>query len=142
MLLSNPIASPLWPRLAVTFVALFGGSFLALLVQARGHLRKLAGSVLFTRWRTWVLIAPIFSVSALAGPLPLAVYAAVLAVVAAREYSQLLALMQRDRALLLVSAAVIPLCAVKLSPLWLALLLPLLASVPALLGQDTDAGPR
>jgi phosphatidate cytidylyltransferase len=142
MLLSNPMASPLWPRLAYTFLGLFGASFLALLVHARGHLRNLSGSELFKRWRTWIVIAGIFSLAALAGPLPLAIYAAALAVVAAHEYSQLVALPGRDTVLLMLSASAIPLCAVKLSPQWLALLLPLLASLPALLAQDIQDGPK
>jgi len=126
----------------MTFAGLFGGSLLALLIHARGQLGQLTGSVLFKRWRTWIVIAPTLSLATLAGPIALAAFAAALAVMASREFGQLLNLPKPDRALLTLMSATIPLCAIELSPLWLALLLPLVASVPALLGQNIQDGPK
>ena len=37
MLLSSPIASPIWPSLGWTFFGLFGGSLIALLISVRGR---------------------------------------------------------------------------------------------------------
>lgn len=142
MLLSNPIASPMWPTLGWTFFGLFGGSLIALLITVRGQGSQLADSVLFQRWRTWIVIAPIFSLAALGGPLTTAGFAAALAVQASREYAALVGLRPVDRAVLICAAIAVPLAALGVPSLLLVVLLPLLASVPALLSQDVEHGPR
>src|SRR5437868_3790956 len=47
MLLSNPLASPYWPTLATAFFSLFGGSFIALLIVARGRWQVMFALPLF-----------------------------------------------------------------------------------------------
>jgi phosphatidate cytidylyltransferase len=143
MLLSNPIASPMWPTLGWTFVGLFGGSLIALLINAHGRWRQLSESVLFRRWRTWIGIAAIFSLAVLSGPLATAAFSAALAVLASREYCLLVELPAADRHLLLCAAVGLPFAALVLASAQLAaglILLPLFASLPALLNQDVRHG--
>jgi phosphatidate cytidylyltransferase len=143
MLLSNPIASPMWPTLGWTFFGLFGGSLLALLVNAHGRWRQLSSSVLFKRWRTWVAIAAIFTLAVLSGPLATAVFAAALAAQACREYSHLVDLSAADRRLLLCAAIGLPFACLILETAQLAaglILIPLVASLPTLLSQDVRHG--
>jgi phosphatidate cytidylyltransferase len=147
MLLSNPLANPLaHPFLAPlgwTLVGLFAGSLMTLLVSVRGQWRMLRASVLFQRWRTWLVIAPLYSLVVLSGPLAVAVFAAALALQASREYARLTAMPAADRIVLLLAAILAPLACLAAPPDRLApamLLLPLLASVPVLLSQDTQQG--
>jgi len=143
MLLSNPLAYPFLPPLGMTLLGLFASSLLALLLTVRGQWQMLSGSVLFERWRTWIVIAPLFSVAVLSGLVPLALLAAALGVQGVREYARLANLEAADRWLLLGLAAGLPLacCVLPLPLLGLGLvLLPLLASLPALLAQDVEHG--
>ena len=138
MLLSDPLASPLLAPLGLTLAGLLGSSLVALRVAVRG---QLSTSSLFVRWRTWLVIAPLFSLIVLAGPLPLAVFAAALAVQGSREYAALAGLTSADRRLLTAAAVVSP-AVCLFAPLGVSalVLLPLLASVPALLSQDAERG--
>ncbi|HLZ26350.1 MAG TPA: phosphatidate cytidylyltransferase [Chloroflexota bacterium] len=143
MLLSNPLAYPLLPSLGLTLVGLFASSLLALVISARGHWHVLVASVLFARWRAWLVIAPIFVAVVLSGVVPLAAFAAVLAVQGSREYARLTDLPSIDRQLLLGISACVPLLAIVaptslLGPALLAV--PLLLSLPVILGQDVERG--
>src|SRR5882672_2563075 len=143
MLFSNPLAYPLLPPLGLTLVGLFAGSLLALLVAVRGRWHRLGTSVLFQRWRVWLVIAPVFVGVVLAGVVPLALFAAALAVQGSREYARLADLPSTDRWLLVCIAACLPLVAV-VAPINLLgpalLVLPLLLSLPILLAQDIERG--
>jgi phosphatidate cytidylyltransferase len=143
MLLSNPLVYPMLPALGLTLVGVFASSLLALSLAARGQWRVLIASVLFQRWRSWLVIAPMFSAAVLSGVLPLAVFAAALAVQGAREYARLTDLSAADRWLLLGISAGLPLMCV-VAPIALLgpglLLLPLLLTLPALLSQDVEHG--
>jgi phosphatidate cytidylyltransferase len=145
MLLSNPLAYPFLPPLGITLVGLFASSLLALLLSVRGQWQLLTASVLFQRWRTWIVIAPLFSLAALSGSLPVAMLAAALGAQGAREYADLHGMPRADRCLLLGAGVAGPLlCSVApagLLGLGL-LLLPLVASLPALLAQDVETGVR
>jgi phosphatidate cytidylyltransferase len=143
MLLSNPILSPMWPTLGWTFFGLFGGSLVALLINAHGRWRLLSESVLFRRWRTWIAIAASFSLAVLSGPLATAVFAAALAALASREYSHLVELPAADRWLLLCAAIGLPFACLILETAQIAavlILIPLVASLPTLLSQDVRHG--
>jgi phosphatidate cytidylyltransferase len=145
MLLSNPLAYPLLPPLGLTLASLFAGSLLALLVSVRGRWQALRASVLFTRWRTWLLVAPVHSLVILAGPLPVALFAMVLAIQGAREYARLADLPRIDRRTLVTAAALVPLACVLLPTRLLglyALLMPIVASLPPLLAGDAQLGLR
>jgi phosphatidate cytidylyltransferase len=143
MLFSNPLAYPMLPPLGVTLVGVFGGSLLALLVAVHGQWRVLVASALFQRWRTWLVIAPVFSGVVLLGVAPLAVFAAALAVQGGREYARLADLSSTDRWLLLGISACLPLVGVVLPTTLLGpglLVLPLVLSLPVLLAQDVERG--
>lgn len=143
MLLSDPLAYPLLRPLGLTLLGVFASSLVALLVVVRGQWRLLGGSVLFQRWRTWIVIAPIFSLAVLAGTVPLALLAAGLGVLGGREYARLAGLPRAERWLLLGLGVALPLVCVAAPPSLLGpglLVLPLLASLPALLAQDVERG--
>lgn len=146
MLLSNPLAHPFLPALGWTLGGIFASSLVALLLSVHGQWQMLSASVLFQRWRTWLLIAPLFSLVVLAGPLTVAIFAAAAAVQGSREYARLAGLPLADRLVLLAGAIGVPLACLLLpsgSPLGLGLLvLPLLASLPALVQQDVEQGVR
>ena len=145
MLLSNPLAYPLLPPLGVTLAGLFAGSLVALLLSVRGRWEALQASVLFTRWRTWLVVAPVYSLVILAGPLPVALFAMALAVQGAREYARLADLPPTDRLFLVTASALVPLACVLLPTRLLglyALLTPIVASLPALVAGDVKLGQR
>jgi phosphatidate cytidylyltransferase len=135
---ANPLTSPLLPRVAFTLGGLLGSSVLALRLFVRP---RLTASSLFVRWRTWLVIAPLFTLVVLAGPLPLALFAAALAVQGSREYATLAGLTGLDRAVLLIASAAAPAACLLVSfgTAWL-LLVPLAASLPSLLTQDVERG--
>jgi len=143
MLLSNPLTHPFLAPLGWTLAGLFTSSLLALLVTVHGHWQMLSASVLFQRWRTWLLIAPLFSVVVLSGPLAVALLAIAAGVQGSREYARLARMTSADGLVLVVGALAAPLAVLVLPAeyLGLALLgLPLGASAPALLGQDAEHG--
>lgn len=124
-MLSNPLASPyLAPVLAVV-LGLLGASFVLLLALARGNLHALAGNSLFRRWRVWAVIAPIYALAVMAGPLALLVLLLALTVQGLREYSALVLLPPTYRRFLLVTG-LLAAPAALLSPDLFAVLLPLL----------------
>jgi phosphatidate cytidylyltransferase len=140
MLLSDPLASPLLPPLGLTLAGLLSSSFLALLVGARGEWQRLRRSTLFVRWRTWLLIAPVFSLVVLAGPLPLAMFTAVLAWQGSSEYAALARLTRSERGVLLGASVALPLTCLVVPLTAGVVLLPLLATLPSLLTQDAERG--
>ena len=116
MLLSNPLAHPFLVPLGWTFAALFGSSLVALLLTVHGHWQVLSASVLFQRWRTWLLIAPLFSLVVLAGPLAIALFAMAAGLQGTREYARLTDLSRGDRAVLFAAAIALPLVALLRHP--------------------------
>ena len=143
MLLSNPLVYPLLPPLGLTLGGLFAGSLLAVLISVRGSWQRLSTSVLFTRWRTWLVVAPVYSLVVLGGPLPVALFAAALATQGAREYARLADLAGVDRLMLVAAAVLVPLACLLVPSHLLVLggvLLPLAASLPALLVGDVQRG--
>lgn len=145
MLLSNPLAYPLLPPLGLTLAGLFAGSLVALLLSVRGRWQRLEASVLFTRWRTWLVVAPVYSLVVLGGPLPVALFAAALAIQGAREYGRLADMPAIDTSTLVAAAVLVPLACLVLPAHLLglcALLLAAAATLPALLAGDVKQGLR
>jgi phosphatidate cytidylyltransferase len=124
-------------------IALASALGLILAVERR-HLRDLWGRVLFVRWRTWVVTAPIFGYAAM-GPKGIAVgFVALLSFQALREYAALTALPNPYRyALYAAGVASAPIAATNLT-LWRAMPPVLLvgATLAPLLMQDVQQGVR
>ena len=95
------------------------------------------------RWFTWAAIAPVAGIPIWLGPGPTAVLAAVIAVIAVREYAALTLLPHRDLVALSLLAVAFPAVAL-LHPSWLALtpLVALATAAVPLLSGDTDQGFR
>ena len=111
--LSNPLANHLLGPLAALLLVLFGLAALALLVLPVGRVvlavlaistpdPTVSSRVLWQRYLTWAIIAPLFVVAALSGPLPLAILCAFLCWQGGREYTGLMKLPARHRAGLIV----------------------------------------
>src|SRR4051812_16509242 len=98
MSISNPALSPLFAPLAASLGGLLLAALGALALVERGRLRQ---SVLFRRWRTWALIAPIYLLGVLGGPLPALLFVGALSFQALREYADLVGLPPLYRRVLL-----------------------------------------
>jgi phosphatidate cytidylyltransferase len=136
----NDLLIPAVQRMSL---ALAGGLG-AILVAERRHLGDLTGRTLFRRWRTWAISAPIFAAAVLWSPWTAAVLVGALSVQALREYATLVGLPRPYRIVLLAAGVGASLISVSAPGVWF--LLPaaamLGATVPAVAGQDVDAGIR
>lgn len=92
MLTSDPFANPLFVPTLRVVVGLLGGILPVLLAAVRFDLRRLRANVLFHRWRVWAIIAPIYGLAVLGGPLTTALLVSILVFQALREYSALVGL--------------------------------------------------
>src|SRR5262249_27354196 len=143
MQLSNPLAHPFLAPLAWTLAGLFASSLMALLLTVRGQWRPRNAAVLFQTRRAGPPVAP---PCLLVGPeraVCVGFVASLFARQGARESAGLTAMPVADRVVLLGCALAMPLVALSLPLQQLAyvlLLLPLAASLPVLLGQDTQRG--
>src|SRR5258708_36142531 len=124
-------------------LALAGG--LGLIVAAeRRHLRQMTRRVLFVRWRTWAITAPLFG-AAVMGPKWLGVtFVALLSLQGMREFAAVVDLPRRHRSGLYgAGLACAPVAAISLTA-WRAMppVLLILATISPLLSQDTRNGVR
>lgn len=121
--------------------SLAGGLGLIALAERR-HLREMTRRTLFLRWRTWAFSAPLFGAAAM-GPLEFAVvFVTALSLQGLREYSALVGLPARYRAVLYVAAVIsVPIAMWSLT-LWRAMppILLILATLAPLLMQDVEDG--
>ena len=116
-------------------VGLLAVSGVAVAVSRSAELRR--------RWVTWALIAPVVGIPIWLGRGPTAVLAAVLAVLAVREFGPLAHLPAPDRSLLYVLAVAYPVAAwLRPGLMTLAPLVALACAAPALLAGDTVDGIR
>jgi phosphatidate cytidylyltransferase len=141
---ANPLQHPLFAPTAVTLGGLFLVSLLGILIAARGDPQKAVMGSLFRRWRTWAVIAPIYVLAVLAGPLTTLALALGLAVQGVREYANLVELPPLyHRVLIGMTIATLPTAVVSLE-LYLAVtpLLLVIATLQPLLTQDVKAGAR
>src|SRR5439155_15571159 len=92
------------------------GALVAILAAERNHLRELGRRVLFVRWRTWAITAPIFGFAAM-GPAGAAVaLIAALSFQGMREYSALVGLPRPYRTALYVAGiASVPIAALNMT---------------------------
>ncbi len=113
-LLTNPLTNTLALPLGILLLVMFGGAALLLEVA---HLRRVAllhrggalparatpEKVLWQRYLTWAIIAPLFVGAALAGPLAVAALCAYLCWQGAQEYAALTGLTPAQRWLLILA---------------------------------------
>lgn len=121
--------------------SLAGGLGLIALAERR-HLHELTRRTLFLRWRTWAFSAPLFGAAAM-GPLEFAVvFVTALSLQGLREYSALVGLPSRYRAVLYVAAVISAPIAVWSLTLWRAMppIMLILATLAPLLMQDVEDG--
>ena len=121
--------------------SLAGGLGLIALAERR-HLHDLTRRTLFLRWRTWAFSAPLFGAAAM-GPLAFAVvFVTALSLQGLREYSALVGLPSRYRAVLYVAAVISVPVAIWSLTLWRAMppILLILATLAPLLMQDVEDG--
>jgi phosphatidate cytidylyltransferase len=124
-------------------LALVGGLGLVVVAERR-HLRDLTRRVLFVRWRTWAITAPLFG-AAVMGPRSLAVaFVSALSFQGMREYAHLVDLPRPYRgALYAAGLASAPIAAWSLT-VWRGMppVLLVAATLPPLLTQDVKNGVR
>src|SRR4051794_11606792 len=92
MLISNPFSSPLFLPTFVTVGTMLGATLVVLLIIARFDLGRLQSSVLFRRWRVWLVIAPVYGLCILGGPAPTLALLSLLVLQGLREYARLVGL--------------------------------------------------
>jgi phosphatidate cytidylyltransferase len=110
MLISNPLASPYWWPLLTVLSSVLAGSF-ALLAPAGLRAGALGRRLLLRRWGVWAAIAPVFVLTLLGGPLPLALVLALVIGQGLREYARLVHLPRGWAAALAGAGALTPLVA-------------------------------
>src|SRR5687768_4534635 len=98
MWLFSPAVSPAFGPTAASLAALLLAALGALVAVERGRLRQ---SVLLRRWVSWAIIAPLYLVGVLSGPLAALLLVSVLSVQALREYATLVGLPPLYRRVLL-----------------------------------------
>ena len=106
-----PIFNPLDDPSSLQTVRVLGSLLLVgfggIVVAERGRLTRIPHSVLFQRWRTWMVIAPIFALAVLAGPATTAALVAVVAVVGLLEYAAVAKVTGWPRQAMFASGAVV-----------------------------------
>jgi len=94
----NPVLNPASGSVVIAMLAVFGGAGLLLWVQGLMRRPVMAGGpqttgtprrVLWERYRTWAIIAPLFVAATLCGPLTIALLCGYICWQGAREYAEL-----------------------------------------------------
>ena len=91
-LITNPLDSDLFLPTIFRLGGLLGGALVVLLVLSRGNPRRLMNNVLFQRWKTWAIIAPIYLLAVLSGEFPTTLMVTLLIALGLREYASLVGL--------------------------------------------------
>jgi phosphatidate cytidylyltransferase len=138
---ANPFADPLFLPTAERWGGLLAVAFIGLLLATRNNSGRLVDDVLFLRWRTWALIAPIFLFGILGGLLPRLLLILGLTLQGLREYAHLTSLPPSYRRILYAMGMIVaPVAAFSLDGFYL--LAPLLLIVatlqPLLLGSVSN----
>lgn len=92
MWISNPFADPLLLPALKVVGGILGTAILALLIVERHHLGELHRRELFKRWRTWVVIAPLYGLAILAGKVTVLLLVGCLVFQGLREFARLVGL--------------------------------------------------
>ena len=112
---TNPIASELFLPTVYTVGGLLVLALVALLLRSRGRWSRLKDDVLFHRWRTWAVIAPVYVLAVLGGQVPMLVMVSLLILQGLHEYGRLVGLPRNYQiALLAMGAAAAPVALVSI----------------------------
>ncbi len=143
-LFSNPLANPLFLPTVVRWGGLLALAILGLLLATRKRTGRLVDEVLFLRWRTWAIIAPVFLFCILGGILPRMVVILGLTMQGLREYSQIVGLPIAYRRILYVMGLIVaPVASLSLDGFYLmAPLLLIVATLQPLLLGEVSSGVR
>lgn len=141
---SNPLADPLFIPSAQYFASILGLGLLILLVVKRRSLQTFHRDVLFQRWRTWAIIAPIYLLGIFSGTLAIVVLVLGLTLQGLREYQELVRLpVTYRRVLLLMGLIAAPLAALSSTALYtLGPLLLMVATLQPILFSHDAQGVR
>lgn len=129
---------------ATRMTAALGGALGLIAVAERRHLKDMTRRVLFVRWRTWAITAPIFGAAVMGGRWAAVAFVEVLTIVGLREYARIVGLPKPYRlALYAAGIASAPIAALSLT-IWRGMppILLIAATIPPLLMQDTTRGVR
>lgn len=121
-----------------------GAGLGAILAVERHHLRELGSRVLFLRWRTWAVTAPLYGAAVMWSRWGACLFVMALSFQGMREYARLAGLPRAYRRALYVAGLVSAPIAVLSLQTWRAMppVLLLAATVPPLLMQDVRDGVR
>ena len=129
---------------AVRLIAALAGGLALVILAERRHLRDLTQRVLFVRWRTWAISAPLFGAAAM-GPVELAVaFVMAISFQGMREYAALVDLPRPYRTGMYVAGLFsVPIAVLSLT-LWRGMppVLLVAATLTPLLMQDVEEGVR
>ena len=92
MLISNPLVSELFGPTALRLGAVMGGALVGLTLVVRLRFWRLGQNVLFQRWRTWAVIAPVYLFAILSGSITTLILVTFLVFQGLREYAGLVGL--------------------------------------------------
>lgn len=138
------VADSIFVESATRVTAALGTSLGLIAVAERRHLRDITRRVLFIRWRTWAITAPVFGFAVMGGTWTSLAFVEALAFVGMREYAHLVGLPPRyRRPLYTAGLASGPLLLASMTA-WRAMppLLLVAATLPPLLSQDVREGVR
>lgn len=107
-MIANPLASSLLAPIAIALASLLGLFLVAIAIAHRMQPGEVGRSVLFQRWKVWAIIAPVFSLTAMAGTVPLAALIAVVASIGAWEFGRVTGIPRRHLLLLIIAAGITP----------------------------------
>jgi phosphatidate cytidylyltransferase len=134
----------LTPAVVGRFAVALGGGLGLVVVAERRRWRTLGSSVLFLRWRTWAISAPLFALAATGPEVVGVLFVGALSLQATRELAELLHLPRAYRFVVYAACAVSAPVVVTSPVTWLALptVVFLVVSLVATFAQDTERGQR
>lgn len=121
-----------------------GGALGLVAIAERRHWKQMTHRVLFVRWRTWAITAPIFGGAVMGGRWAAVGFVEALTIVALLEYARIVKLPKRyTAAMLAAGVASAPIAALSLT-IWRGMppILLIAATLPPLLSQDVRHGVR
>lgn len=102
---TDPIASELFLPTVYSVGGLLAFALVALLLRSKGRWSGLKDDVLFHRWRTWAVIAPVYVSAVLGGQVPTLIMVSMLILQGLHEYARLVGLSRNYQIVLMAMGA-------------------------------------